>query len=143
MNKFVISKNIEILEYFKNSKEFLGCFSTSKLPEIPMKFPSSFMVNTKRHWVAIVFLQDICLYFDSFADKKYLKIEIINYLKKKYNDENIFINKKIIQDDSSLQCAEFCISFIKNVHSLESYKHFLNQFICTKNKNDEIVKTLI
>ena len=143
MNKFLISKNIEILEYFKNSKEtFLGCFSIATLPEIPNKFPSSFMINTRGHWVAIVFLQDVCLYFDSFADKSYLKIEIIDYLQKKYNEENIFINTKIIQDDNSLKCAEFCISFIKNVHSLKSYEEFLNQFETNKNKNDEIVKKL-
>ena len=141
----MITSNIEITKYLKDCRHFLGCFSSTNLPNFPQKLPTSLIVNVSGHWIAILLLKDVCLYFDSFGSQKYrnekICYEVLNFLDNKYT--TLFVNGERVQDYSSIKCAEFCLAFIKNVNSLDSYQLFLNNFD-SKNKknNDYIVKDL-
>ena len=137
----MLSTNIEILEYLKDKEDFLGCFTTKKLPSFPNKFPATMMIIVDKHWIALILLKDVCLYFDSFAHTRHFNM-ISHLLKNKYNYKKIIVNSKVIQNNKSKKCAEFCIAFIKNVNSIESYEIFLNKFYVKKIINDNVVKLL-
>lgn len=136
----MITSNLEIMENLKDCEHFLGCFSISNLPNFPKTIPSSLILNLKGHWVAVMLLEETCLYFDSFGNRNICS-EIIDFLGVKYT--SILINTVRIQNYSSIKCAEFCLAFIKNVDSCETYLSFLNKFdIKSRKNNDNIVKQL-
>lgn len=137
----MITSNFEITENLKDCSHFLGCFLLKNLPSFPQNFPASLILNIEGHWVAIYLLEDNCLYFDSFGNRKErLSHNLLNFLNK-YT--NILVNVERVQDYFSFNCAEFCLSFIKNVYSPESYRLFLENFdIKNRKNNNKIVKHL-
>ena len=131
----------EIEEYFKNHKNFYGCFLNTELPIFPNEFPFYMIICNCKHFTAILGLkEDSCLYFDSFGVKNNIPSEIIEFLNQKY--KNIIINLNQIQDFKSYKCAKFCLAFVENVYSIESYLVFLNKFDENKMINDCIVEKL-
>lgn len=137
----MLESNIEIEKYLQNYDHFLGCFSKSNLPSFPTKFPSTIIINdNKEHWVSVVLFENKCFYFDSFGVET-VDEEIIKFLKFKYSE--IFANKQVIQDVSSYSCGKFCVAFIKNVSSKETFISFLTLFSDILLKNDSIVMNYI
>jgi hypothetical protein len=138
--------NSEIGNYLKHEKSFLGCFSSDNIPNI-LEFPCTLIVNSEKsnhpghHWLAIYLRKDYSLYFDSFG-LPVLEEDIFNFLKKYY--KKIIYSKQCIQDINSVSCGLFCISFIKHVHSKQSFISFLNNFSLNHLKsNDSKVINLV
>lgn len=136
----------EIVQYLEDAPGFIGCFASNIIPSI-RRLPCSFIVNTEKmghpgsHWVAVHMSENHCLYFDSFG-LPIMEEDIFKYIETYYT--HTVFNQTCIQDWSSVACGLFCIAFIKNVFSVESFNHFINCF-STDNliANDNIVKYYI
>ena len=78
------------------------------------------------HWIAMKFIDNKLLYFDSYG------IEFVpDIIKKQY--KKIIVNIYRIQSNISNECGRFCIMFIKsNIQHESAYIKFLLQF----HKND-------
>ena len=80
-----------------------------------------------------------CFYFDSFG------VPIINneikIFAKEYNE--VIYSNKCVQDITSVKCGEFCIAFINNVDSVDSYKKIISMFYPEIFINDFIVSDLV
>ena len=119
--------------------DYVGCFPSNKIPPIK-RFPSKIVINTEKsghpgnHWVALHLTHDVSLYFDSFG-LPVIEYDVYNYLKKYCR--NITYNRICIQDLSSSACGLFCIAFIKNVSSLKTYHHFMNNFYLDNLKEND------
>ena len=137
----------EIEDILVTSRNFIGCFPLDDLPSLPQRMPVSLIVNTDistrsgGHWLALVLREDECFYFDSFG-LPILEQAIIKYLEPYYG--KVTYSDVCIQHVQSTKCGEFCILFVKHVHSKSSYETFLSQFnhIDIK-KNDVILTSLL
>ena len=123
----------------------MGCFACNQLPPLPTTFPRSLIINTApyntegEHWVALVLQKNRCYYFDSFGLPVHNK-NIIHFL---YKYKKVTYTDVCIQHIHSEKCGQFCIAFIKHVHSKSSYNDFISQFDFVKlYKNDEIVENI-
>ena len=121
----------EIKKFLAKEKHFMGCYPCDKLPTFPKKLPRSLIVNTDSvqrpgdHWVALVFTEKECFYFDSFG-VGILEIDIWRYVQNKYTS---FIHSVVeIQSIKSKKCAEFCIGFVLYVKSIKSYENYIKKF---------------
>ena len=139
-----MTSSIEIENYLKNQKGFLGCFAYNDLPPIPKILPASMIINTHRknqpgeHWLALVLTKTKCFYFDSFG-APILEETIVLYLQQRY--KKVTVNNECIQHFTSASCGLFCIAFIKNVNSKISFEKFISKFSLTNLlKNDNIVQ---
>jgi hypothetical protein len=124
--------------------EFLGCFSRNMLPPFPKIFPKSIIINTGHssgpgiHWVALVLIADICLYFDPFG-VGIVETEILDYVKSQY--QSITFSNTCIQDVKSNKCGAFCVSFILSVKNKYDYNKFIGHFNAPILKeNDKLLK---
>ena len=142
-----MTSSIEIENYLKNQKGFLGCFAYNDLPPIPKILPASMIINTHRknqpgeHWLALVLTKTKCFYFDSFG-APILEEMIVSYLQQKY--KKVTVNNECIQHFTSASCGLFCIAFIKNVNSKISFETFISKFnLFNLLTNDNIVLNLI
>ena len=142
-----MTSSIEIENYLKNQKGFLGCFAYNDLPPIPKILPASMIINTHRknqpgeHWLALVLTKTKCFYFDSFG-APILEEIIVSYLQQKY--KKVTVNNECIQHFTSASCGLFCIAFIKNVNSKISFETFISKFnLFNLLTNDNIVLNLI
>ena len=136
--------NININYILGHVAEFLGCFYTDILPSFPKKFPQSFIMNTEEsskhgeHWVAVVLLEDECLYFDSFG-LGVVETELRKYLFSRY--KRVSHSKICIQDLGSTKCGAFCVDFLLNVKNCADYTNFINGFSSFNLKhNDDILR---
>ena len=142
-----MTSSIEIENYLKDQKGFLGCFACNDLPPLPTKFPISMIINTDRknqageHWLGLILTKTKCFYFDSFG-APVLEESIVSYLQQKY--EKVTINNECIQHYYSESCGLFCIAFIKHVKSKLGFEEFISKFnLLHLLKNDNIVLKLI
>ena len=142
-----MTSSIEIENYLKDQKGFLGCFACNDLPPFPTKFPISMIINTHRknqageHWLGLILTKSKCFYFDSFG-APILEETIVSYLQEKY--EKVTINNECIQHLYSESCGLYCIAFVKNVRSKTSFETFISKFnLLDLLKNDNIVLNLI
>ena len=142
-----MTSSIEIENYLKNQKGFLGCFAYNDLPPIPKILPASLIINTHRknqpgeHWLALILTKTKCFYFDSFG-APILEEMIVSYLQQKY--KKVTVNNECIQHFTSASCGLFCIAFIKNVNSKIRYEKFISKFsLFNLLKNDNIVLNLL
>ena len=136
--------NINIHYLLQNVADFLGCFYIDILPSFPKKFPQSFIMNTEesskpgKHWVAVVLLEDECLYFDSFG-VGVVESELRKYLFSRY--KRVSHSRICIQDLRSTKCGAFCVDFILNVKNRTEYTNFINCFSSLHLKhNDDILR---
>ena len=136
--------NININYILGHVAEFLGCFYTDILPSFPKKFPQSFIMNTEesskhgKHWVAVVLLEDECLYFDSFG-VGVVESELRKYLFSRY--KRVSHSRICIQDLESTKCGAFCVDFLLNVKNRADYTNFINGFSSLNLKyNDDILR---
>ena len=142
-----MTSSIEIENYLKDQKGFLGCFASDDLPSFPKKLPASLIINTHKknqpgeHWLAIVLTKHKCFYFDSFG-VPIMEETIVSYLQQKY--KKVTVNNECIQHFTSASCGLFCIAFIKNVNSKSSFERFISKFnLFNLLTNDKIVLNLI
>ena len=132
----------------KNDKQFIGCYAKDKLPKKLSKlYPKKVVINTSssmnrgEHWVAMILFKTTCFYFDSFG-LGIMDQEMLDFLIK-LNYKSYIYNNKCIQHFKSEKCGQFCIKFLKNVHSRKSYHEFLQKFnYYDLKKNDTIVKKI-
>ena len=142
-----MTSSIDIENYLKDQRGFLGCFACNDLPPFPKKFPVSMIINTQRksqpgeHWLALVLTKSKCLYFDSFG-VGITEETIVSYLQQKY--EKVTVNNECIQHFTSASCGLFCIAFVKNVNNKISFEKFISKFsLFNLLKNDNIVLNLL
>ena len=142
-----MTSSIEIENYLKNQKGFLGCFAYNDLPPIPKILPASMIINTHRknqpgeHWLALVLTKTKCFYFDSFG-APILEEMIVSYLQQKY--KKVTVNNECIQHFTSASCGLFCIAFIKYVKTKSNFETFISRFnLHNVLDNDKIVLSLI
>ena len=142
-----MTSSIEIENYLKNQKGFLGCFAYNDLPPIPKILPASMIINTHRknqpgeHWLALVLTKTKCFYFDSFG-APILEETIVIYLQQKY--KKVTVNNECIQHFTSASCGLFCLAFVKNVNNKISFEKFISKFsLLNLLKNDNIVLNLL
>jgi len=127
----------------QDEERFVGCYSKSNLVK-SIYFPSdkflpcSLILNTdKRHWVALLLLENTAIYFDPLGAQSNINRDILDFLGRKY--DNVVYNKKKVQHDSRPTCGLFCCSFIKYVKNLQDYYSYLDRFsLRYKKKNDRI-----
>ena len=128
-----------------NEFTFAGVFRTNELSslksKINIKIPIKIIVNIEfednyGHFIGLICLHDICLYFDPLNRKKINK-KIKRFLKN--NFIKIYFNKKRVQSYNSLNCGKFCAYFIANVNNSFQYNLFLKQFNINYKLNDFIV----
>ena len=138
-----MTSSIDIENYLKDQRGFLGCFACNDLPPFPKKFPVSMIINTHRknqpgeHWLALVLTKSKCLYFDSFG-VGITEETIVSYLQQKY--EKVIVNNECIQHFNSTSCGLFCIAFIKHVKSKPSFETFISKFnLFDLLQNDNII----
>ena len=138
-----MTSSIEIENYLKDQKGFLGCFASDDLPSFPKKLPASLIINTHKknqpgeHWLAIVLTKNKCFYFDSFG-VPIMEETIVSYLQQKY--QKVTINNECIQHFNSTSCGLFCIAFIKHVKSKPSFETFISKFnLFDLLQNDNII----
>ena len=138
-----MTSSIDIENYLKDQRGFLGCFAYNDLPPFPKKFPVSMIINTHRknqpgeHWLALVLTKSKCLYFDSFG-VGITEETIVSYLQQKY--EKVTVNNECIQHFNSTSCGLFCIAFIKHVKSKPSFETFISKFnLFDLLQNDNII----
>ena len=142
-----MTSSIEIENYLKDQKGFLGCFASDNLPTFPKSLPASLIINTHKksqpgeHWLALVLTKHKCFYFDSFG-APILEETIVIYLQQKY--KKVTVNNECIQHFTSASCGLFCISFVKNVNNKISFEKFISKFsLFNLLKNDNIVLNLL
>ena len=142
-----MTSSIDIENYLKDQRGFLGCFACNDLPPFPRKFPVSMIINTHRknqageHWLGLILTKSQCLYFDSFG-VGITEESIVSYLQQKY--EKVTINNECIQHLYSESCGLFCIAFIRNVKSNASFETFISNFnLLDLLENDNIVLNLL
>ena len=138
-----MTSSIEIENYLKDQKGFLGCFASDDLPSFPKKLPASLIINTHKknqpgeHWLAIVLTKHKCFYFDSFG-VPIMEETIVSYLQQKY--QKVTINNECIQHFNSTSCGLFCVAFIKHVKSKPSFETFISKFnLFDLLQNDNII----
>ena len=138
-----MTSSIEIENYLKDQKGFLGCFASDDLPSFPKKLPASLIINTHKknqpgeHWLAIVLTKNKCFYFDSFG-VPIMEETIVSYLQQKY--QKVTINNECIQHFNSTSCGLFCVAFIKHVKSKPSFETFISKFnLFDLLQNDNII----
>ena len=121
----------QIDEVLRTTDNYLGTFPVDRLPDFPKKFPKSIIINTDQsnkpgdHWIALVLTEGHAFYFDSFG-LGIVDQQVRDFLLPYYS--NIIFNSLCIQHVLSDKCGYFCIYFVKKVHSVKSYYHFLSNF---------------
>ena len=79
--------------------------------------------SKETHWVSLFIDRNTAVYFDSFGTE-YIPQEVLNKIRDKSITHNIFR----IQDNESIMCGFYYITFIEYLFSLNDYK-----------KNDKII----
>jgi hypothetical protein len=135
---------LEINNYMKNHKNFLGTFPCDKLNFHLPKF-CGIIVNTDKsdepgeHWVAI-YRGDCAIYFDSFGLAP-MQEEIIHYLDTVSPNgwvHNTIPFQSIYQDTCGMHCIYFLISMLK----FNSFSEYCELFNDTTHNNDIMSKLL-
>ena len=86
------------------------------------------------HWVSLFIDRNTSVYFDSF-EIEYIPLELLNKIKDKSITQNIFR----IQDNESVICRFYCITFIEYMLAGKTFR-FINLFSLNDyKKNDKII----
>lgn len=133
----------EINKILKKEKGFLGCFPSDNLPHVKTNKSFSVIINTDRkgkpgdHWLALICKKNKGYYFDSFGCP-ILEFDIKKWAEKFINI--LYWSTKPIQSLKSNKCGAYCITFVKCVTCVQTYKLFLSVFNQYDfNHNDKII----
>ena len=137
-----MTSSIEIENYLKDQKGFLGCFASDNLPTFPKSLPASLIINTHKksqpgeHWLALVLTKHKCFYFDSFG-LPIVEEYILKFLEPHYNV--VTYSDVCIQHIGSHKCGEFSLLFVKHVNSKTTYNKFLSHFNHKNLKENDVI----
>ena len=104
-------KHQKVSKYYENDCSFNGVFPSKNLPRIKN---GAYVINLDdkkskvTHWVSLFIDRNTAVYFDSFGTE-YIPQEVLNKIEDKSITHNIFR----IQDDDSIMCGFYCITFIE------------------------------
>ena len=128
---------------------FLGVYSSDIQPQFQNKLCKfSIIFNEDKHdkagshFVAIVRDGYNLYYFDSFGKKCKNKI-LKKFIKKNLKGKRYIYNTKCIQEEKSLFCGLFCISFISALNKQIPFEEYINRFSINLNENNIIVTEMI
>lgn len=141
------NKYVEDLAKLICGDSFLGVFPCDIQPKIQnnlCKF--SLIFNTDKHdksgshFVAIFRNENKLFYFDSFGEKCSNKI-IKTFIRKNLRGKKYQYNKHCIQNDRSLFCGLYCISFIHSMNDNKPFHIFLNRFSNSNTLSNDLIVT--
>ena len=116
--------NFEITNYFNYEPRFNGVFPRKNLPR---RKDGSYVINLDdkrnkgRHWVSLFIERNLAIYFDSFG-VEYIPQEVLSKIKDKSISHNIFR----IQDNESINCGFYCITFIEHMLAGKTLSNYTN-----------------
>lgn len=108
--------NIEIDEYYKNDKFYIGTRLKDQIPHILLK-NKAFIMNMAKsndpgtHWVALVNNNNLVSYYDSYGLPP--PVNVLNMMKR--SSKHIYFNNLQNQKADSVTCGYFCIYYIDNI----------------------------
>jgi hypothetical protein len=132
----------DINAVLENVGIFKGVYPSDLVPIYIQKDTQAYIINTAgsnhpgEHWIALVFDENNCLYFDSFG-YQLVNLDILNKLKKTGVFQYQF-NSKQIQPFQSDNCGYYCIAFILSCQNGMTFSKFLNNFSTNPEKNNAI-----
>ena len=128
-------------------EKFLGVFPCNIHPSIKNSSCNfSLIFNTDKetekgeHFVAIFRSKNNFFYFDSFGKKCDNKM-IRKFIKNNLRNRQLVSNNKRIQNEKSLFCGLYCISFIQSQNKNISLNDFLKNFSFKNTLSNDIVVT--
>ena len=135
-----------IHQCLKDQTNFMGCYSSTNLPQFPKHLPCSLIINVKtnavKHWVGLLLTHAECFFFDSLASDDGLNEDILFFLAMQY--KFIYYNRLAIQHFESETCGLFCCAFIMSVKDGFSFKDFLKRFDAFRlQRNDKIAIDIV
>ena len=143
------NKYIENLGQLICGDNFIGVYPCDIQPEFKNKLCNfSVIFNTDKHnekgshFVAVFRKKNEIFYFDSFG-KKCENEMIKKFIKTNLSGKKYRYNNICIQNDKSLLCGLYCISFIKSQTNKKPFKKFLTNFKKDTILNDTIVTKMI
>ena len=120
------------------SIRFNSFFSRNNLPRIK---DGAYVINLDdknikvTHWVSLFIDRNIAVYLDSFGIE-YIPLEVLNKIRDKSITRNIFR----IQDNESILCGFYCITFIEYMLAGKTLLDYTNLFSSNDyKKNDKII----
>ena len=120
--------NFKIDEILRHNKNYIGTYSKDNVPVL--KNYQTTIINLQdsdksgSHWVSYKKIGNKIFYFDSYA-----VAYIPDIITKQYPKHKFICNLYRIQSIDSVQCARFCILFVKsNIKNKNEYNNFLLQF---------------
>ena len=138
---------IEITSYFSYEPRFNSVFSKNILPEIKdgacaINFddkrsnPLLFLSPKLTYWISLFIDKNTAVYFDSFG------IEYIpQWLLDKIRDKSITHSIFRIQDNDSIMCETYCITFMEYMFAGKTLLDYTNLFFPNDyKKNDKIIR---
>ena len=130
----------------KNSvttRSFRGVFAADQLPALDQQFPSSYVANCSNashggsHWVA--FFQEkpsVIEFFDSYGKPpEFYNSHLANFIR----GLKLIRQVQILQQPMSTVCGHYCLYFLFNRCSGESYDQLIHSFTDNPLINDKIV----
>jgi hypothetical protein len=123
---------------------FVGVYPADSAPKNKSMINKSVIFNLSKHtepgshYIAVLFLRNKILYFDSYG--KSLKNKYIRKTLKKFNLP-IFYHTQSIQDPNSIYCSLFALAYLKAIQKNKmTPNNFYKMFNKPPNKeNDKIV----
>ena len=130
--------NLKIDEILRYDKNYIGTYSKDNVPLL--KNNQSTIINLQdsdkkgSHWVSYKRIGNKIFYSDSYA------IPFIpNVIKNSYHNHKFICNVYRVQSSNSVQCARFCILFVRgNIKNENDYNSFLLQFEKNNLKKNDI-----
>jgi hypothetical protein len=131
-------------------KTFLGVYSSDIQPKLRKRcYKFSVIFNLDKHtesgshFVAIFCNKNTLFYFDPFG-KKCTNKQIKRYIQNNLKGRKYIYNCQRIQNDKSLFCGLFCLTFLYSQVKNISFCSYLNNFVKRNTLvNDKIVTKMI
>ena len=120
--------NLKIDEILKHDKNYIGTYSKDNCPVLKNNKP--IIINLQdsdksgSHWVSYCKRNDKLFYFDSYG-----VAYIPDIIKNQFLNHKFICNIYRIQSMDSVQCARYCILFVRgNIKNENDYNNFLSKF---------------
>jgi hypothetical protein len=141
-NRFTSLSNVQIDNYYKNDKNYIGCMSKDKLPT-KLKNNQFAIINMAddalkegTHWTCVKVVDKNCIYFDSFGIVPPIDMETCL----KNSKLPVYMNTLPLQHIDSAMCGYWCIYVIDHLNKGVKLNDILQPFSHNTKKNDLIIK---
>lgn len=139
----MIMNTLEIEQFFKNDKKFLGVYSRDTLPH-QVTSPAGFIFNTDtkcepgEHWNAVMILPNgFGEFFNSFGFPP-LHPTVQRYMADKC-PKGFKYNCRTIQHPNSDVCGLYCVDYLKQRFSGMKMRKYLAMYTADLARNDSLV----